>query len=190
MGGAGLRITGAPLGRLPRRRRERSSEKPGRSATRTARRPWPSLGQTARPEAGSTPAGLSLAQSIPGVPVQPGDLDRDLWAFNVQNGVIDLRTGQLRPHNRADLITKLSPVEFDPDATAPLWLATLKRFLPDADLGDWFWRLAGSFMAGVVRDHMLAIAYGDGHNGKSTIFNAVKDAMGPDFTVKLAQERS
>ncbi len=41
-------------------------------------------------------------------------------------------TGELRPHRREDLVTKLAPVEYDPDATCPEW----ESFLVTATGGD------------------------------------------------------
>ena len=43
--------------------------------------------------------------------------------FNCLNGTLDLRTGQLRPHRREDLITKMAPVAYNPDADCPRWNA-------------------------------------------------------------------
>src|SRR5918995_1648258 len=53
-------------------------------------------------------------------PISPDELDADPWLLNVKNGTIDLRTGELREHRREDLITKLAPVDYDPDAPAPV----------------------------------------------------------------------
>ena len=47
------------------------------------------------------------------------DFDRDPLLFNVQNGTIDLSTGERRRHNVSDHITKMAPVTFDPDAQCP-----------------------------------------------------------------------
>ena len=34
----------------------------------------------------------------------PEQLDTDPWLLNVENGTLDLRTGELRPHRRDDLL--------------------------------------------------------------------------------------
>jgi hypothetical protein len=72
---------------------------------------------------------LVSAQSEPGVPVNPDDLDTDPWLLNVQNGTIDLRTGELRLHRREDLITKLAPVEYDRAADCPVWKGFLGKIM-------------------------------------------------------------
>src|SRR4051794_31627585 len=68
---------------------------------------------------------LTFAKNEPGIPITEADLDRDPMLFNVQNGTLDLRTGELRPHRREDFITKISPVTYDQHAKCPQWL----RFL-------------------------------------------------------------
>jgi putative DNA primase/helicase len=49
------------------------------------------------------------------------------------NGTIDLRTGELREHRRADLLTKITTVVDDPDATSDLWNDFLERITSDDD---------------------------------------------------------
>jgi putative DNA primase/helicase len=63
-----------------------------------------------------TNAMLDLARSEPGIPILPGDFDRDPWLFNCPNGTLELRTGKLREHRREDHITKLCPTEYHPGA--------------------------------------------------------------------------
>jgi len=48
-------------------------------------------------------------------------LDRQPWLLGVDNGVIDLKTGELLLHDRAHLITTLSPAQYDADAPCPRW---------------------------------------------------------------------
>lgn len=122
---------------------------------------------------------LRLARSEPGIPVQPHDLDADPWLFNVENGTLDLRTGTLRPHNRADLITKIAPVRFDPAATAP----TFERFLQDIfpgkpDIIRYLQRRAGYSLTGFATEQEIAICYGLGANGKSTLFGVLQKLAG------------
>jgi|GEM_PF-5523980 len=52
-------------------------------------------------------------------------LDADQMLFNVQNGTIDLRTGELRPHSPEDMLMKISPIVYDRNATCELFLAFL-----------------------------------------------------------------
>jgi putative DNA primase/helicase len=56
---------------------------------------------------------VDLAQSETGIPVDLAELDANPMLLNVENGTLELQTGQLRDHRREDLITKLAPVHFD-----------------------------------------------------------------------------
>ncbi len=127
---------------------------------------------------GKLRAMISLAQSEPGIPVLPEEMDASADLLNVKNGTIDLRTGELREHRREDLITKVAPVVYDPDAAAPTWDATLERVLPSEEVRAFFKRLCGYAITGDVSEHVLPVLYGTGANGKSTVLNALLEAVG------------
>jgi putative DNA primase/helicase len=129
-----------------------------------------------------------LAMTEASIPVVPSQLDVDPWLLNCRNGTIDLRTGELRPHDRRDLLTKVVPLDFDPTADCPLWEETLRTFLLTDDLIDFVQRLAGMAITGVVEDHVLAVAYGSGANGKSTILGTLIETLGPDYAMKAAPD--
>ncbi len=119
---------------------------------------------------------LELARSE--LPVAPDELDADPMVLNAKNGTIDLRTGELREHRREDLITKLAPVEYDPGAEAPTWARTLERVLPAPEVRAFFKKLCGYAISGDASEHILPVLYGIGANGKSTILNALLEAVG------------
>jgi putative DNA primase/helicase len=128
---------------------------------------------------------LALASSERGVPILHEEMDRDGWLFNCPNGTIDLRTGQLRGHRREDLITQLCPVDFDPMARCPLWDGTLDLFFKsDPELIGYWQRVFGYCLVGVIRDHVMPIAYGKGSNGKSTILGTMLEVLGRDYAMK------
>lgn len=64
---------------------------------------------------------IALAQSEPGISVTQANLDSDQWLLNVQNGTLNLKTGQLGEHRREALITNLASVEYDKKALCPVW---------------------------------------------------------------------
>lgn len=112
--------------------------------------------------------------------IEPEDLDANPWLLNVDNGTVDLRTGDLLPHNRADLLTFLNPIQYDPDATCPRWESFLIRiFERDFKVIDYIRRLAGYCLTGVIAEQVLPIAYGKGANGKSTLFAVLQGILGP-----------
>lgn len=121
---------------------------------------------------------ISLAESEPGIPVRPDELDTDPMLFNVDNGTLNLRTGELQPHTPDDLITKIAQVAFDPDAEAPIWDAFLERVLPDANVRAFLQRLIGYSMTGLTTEQIIAFLIGNGANGKSTLLEVLLALFG------------
>ena len=129
-----------------------------------------------------------LAQAQPELALDPTVLDANPWLFNAANGTIDLRTGTLLPHDPKQLITKLAPVAYDPEALAPRWLAFLDRiFDGDAEVIAFFQRALGYSMTGDMSEQVLFVAHGSGQNGKSVAFNTVRDLLG-DYALQAAFE--
>jgi putative DNA primase/helicase len=122
---------------------------------------------------------VNLAASEPGVTVTRDAFDRDHFLLNVQNGTIDLHAGELRPHQRTDLLSKLAPVEYDAEAACPKWRAFLDRtFAGNADLISFVQRAIGYSLTGSTREQVLFLHYGTGANGKSTMLGIVRDTIG------------
>lgn len=121
---------------------------------------------------------LRLAQSEPGIAVATDAWDADPWLLNVSNGTLDLRTGRLSAHQAGRYATKLAPVAYDPDATAPRFLRFLEEALPANDVRAFVQRSLGYALTGVIREHVLPVWYGAGANGKGTLQNAVGAVLG------------
>lgn len=137
---------------------------------------------------------IALAHSEPGIPVLPKDLDRDPWLLNCLNGTVDLRTGELRPHRREDLLTKLAPVRYDPQARSEVWDTFLARILPAAELRAFVQRALGYSIVGVTHEEVLFFPFGPTATGKSTLLCAVSATLGEyaqtaDFATFLARDR-
>jgi putative DNA primase/helicase len=121
---------------------------------------------------------LTLAGTEPEVALAPRALDSDPHLLNVQNGTLDLRTLELRPHDPADLITKIAGAAYHLDAEAPEFVAFLERVQPDSGMRDFLARLFGHALLGKVIEHVLAVLYGTGANGKTTLVESVSRAFG------------
>jgi len=99
--------------------------------------------------------------------------DADPWALNTPDGVVDLRTGEIRPHRRTDYLAKITAIR-PRNTNCPLWKAHLKRILnDDRDLISYLQRVLGYALTGSTREHALFFAYGVGANGKSVTVNTV-----------------
>src|SRR5215203_1518409 len=119
-----------------------------------------------------------LSQSKPYLAVGMEELDRDPWLVNCQNGTLDLRTGKLKDHDPGDRITKIVPVDYDPDAPAPRFKRFLKEALMDDALIKFVKRYSGYTLSGITRERLLTILYGFGKNGKTTLAELLRDVMG------------
>ena len=121
---------------------------------------------------------IALAKAEPEIRKDASAFDRDPWLFNVLNGTIDLREGDLRPHRQSDMITMLSPVEYDPTATAPEWERFIAEVIPDPDIRYWMQCYLGYAMTGLVSEQIFAFWVGTGGNGKNVCADAICAALG------------
>src|SRR5439155_356271 len=114
---------------------------------------------------GKLSAMIHLAQSESGVPVTVEELDANPWLLGLPNGVIDLKTGKVRAARREDLITKQAPVEFDPHAKCPTWLAFLDRiFSGRQPVIEFIQRAVGYLLTGDTSEQCLFFLHGSGAN--------------------------
>lgn len=131
---------------------------------------------------------LFLAQSDPKVTARLSEFDTDPWLLNCENGIIDLRTGKLRRHAREELLTRIAPVAYDPDARCERWLAFLDRIMDgNADLLTFVQRAAGYSLTGSVREQVLFFCYGRGQNGKTVFLETMQRLLG-DYSINARTE--
>ncbi len=138
--------------------------------------------------AGKIRAMIELAASDSDVASRVEDFDLYPWLLNVRNGVIDLTTGQLRPHDPALHISHLVNVEFHPSAQCPRWLQFLEEiFLGDHEMLSFIQKSVGYSLTGEVSEQKLFFLYGDGANGKTTFLETVRKLLG-DYTLHMPFE--
>lgn len=106
------------------------------------------------------------------------EFDLDPWLLNVQNGTIDLRTSELLPHNRDDLMLKMCPVEYDPDATSELFEEFLNRIMPVLRVKLYVQEALGYSITGDTSMEKLFFAYGQPATGKTTLLSTIETALG------------
>jgi putative DNA primase/helicase len=125
---------------------------------------------------------VSLARSEPGIEAVTEDFDSDHWLLNVQNGVLDLRTVELRPFDRKLLITKQASVTYDPQATCSRWEQFMSEIMDEKDeLIGFLQRALGLSLTGDVSDDVLFILWGGGENGKTTFITVVNAILGNGY---------
>lgn len=117
----------------------------------------------------------------------PEDFDRDPTLLNTPAGSVDLRTGELRPHSRNDLVTKVTPVS--PDGDCPLWRECLRTWTGEnQELENFLQRLVGYCLTGSVKEEVLPVLFGLGANGKTKFVEAVRFILGSDYMQGIAME--
>jgi putative DNA primase/helicase len=125
---------------------------------------------------------LKLAQSRPGIPIQPGDMDQNHFLLNLGNGTLDLKTLTLRPHDPNDLLTKLAPTDYDPAAAAPAFYDFLATtFQTHPALIGYLRQFLGLCLTGDITEQLLHIFHGVGANGKSTLIGTLFALLGDDY---------
>jgi len=122
---------------------------------------------------------LALAQSELPIADKGDGWDVDPWLLGVLNGVVDLRTGELRDGRAEDRITMRAGVAFDLDARCPIWDATVEQiFGGDEKMVSYLDRFLGYSLTGDCREEAFPICWGEGGTGKGTLMNTVAWVLG------------
>jgi len=121
---------------------------------------------------------LELLKGETGFLTHATEFDKDPNLLNTPSGVVDLRTGELRPARPEDLMTKATGVPYDPEAGCPQFLEFLQEILPQEGMPEFLQLVFGSGLLGENRFHKGFIFYGGGANGKSTLLKVVQTIAG------------
>jgi P4 family phage/plasmid primase-like protien len=148
-------------------------------------------------------AAIKQAYSWEGISIDSEGLDADPWLLNVKNGTLNLRTGILRPHHQADMLTKCLAIPYDSHAPCPTWERFLWRIMggsmtpntPEMSAGelearhtadvraqeliDFLQRAIGYALTGSTREQCLFILHGITKTGKSTFLAILRALFGP-----------
>jgi putative DNA primase/helicase len=121
---------------------------------------------------------ITLAQTEPGIPILPHQLDSNPWLLTVRNGTLDLKNFTLRKHQKEDLITRLIEVEYHEGAPCPIWLSFLDRvFAGNERLIGYLKRAVGYSLTSDTREQCIFFNYGRGANGKTTFIETIKQLL-------------
>lgn len=132
--------------------------------------------------------------------IEQTDLDADLFAFNVRNGTFIFRREwdeakdprlkghaawrargdyiKFKPHDPADKITRLAPVDYDPDAGCPQFQRFLGEVQPEEAMRAFLQCWKGYQLTGDTGEARVAIFKGSGRNGKGVFETATNYALG------------
>ena len=116
--------------------------------------------------------------------------DKKPMLLPVQNGVNDLKTGELHDGRQKDYLWAHAPVTWQGiDAPCPTWGNFLETtFDGDHALIEFMARLLGYAITGKTTEAVLPILWGTGRNGKTVMLQALADVLGPDLSGPLEAE--
>jgi putative DNA primase/helicase len=129
-----------------------------------------------------------LARSEAGVPARIVDFDTHPMILNVKNGIVDLATGELKPHDRTALCTMMAGVAYDKDATCSRWQQFVGEITDgNVEVMDYLQRLCGYLLTASTVEHCIAFLYGTGRNGKSRFIETLQAILG-DYAATSSPE--
>ncbi|MGZ0151853.1 phage/plasmid primase, P4 family [Kribbella sp. WER1] len=153
----------------------------GSASSKTARR-WEKWARHSQSSIGIS-AAMKELQALPEVAADVNDFDQHTDLVAVSNGVVNLRTGELSPHDPALLLTRRIEIDYDRDARAPRWEAFLDEVFPrHPDLPAFMRRLVGYGITGRTDEQAFAVLWGTGANGKSVFTDTLTEIF-RDLTV-------
>lgn len=111
--------------------------------------------------------------------LQADEWDADPWLLNTPGGIVDLRTGEIGPHDPMHLITKSTAVAPGQIEGCPQWMEFLAKVTGhNLQLSEYLKRIAGYWLTGLTREHAMWFFYGTGRNGKGVFLNTLVRIMG------------
>lgn len=133
-------------------------------------------------DAGKISAVLKIARSF--LEVDVSELDANPFELNTPVGIIDLKTGETKDHDPASFCTKITNASPTEDGEN-MWVELLNKVTGnDQEYIDYLQVICGVIAIGKVYNEAMVIAYGGGHNGKSTLFNTIYKVLG-DYSGKI-----
>ena len=123
---------------------------------------------------------IKECQHLNDIPASPEDFDAYTDFLNVQNGVVNLRNGELMPHDSRLMLSKICNCEYDVKHNKPkMWLKFLDDITNgDKTLQDYIHKCIGYSISGSNREQCAYFLYGMGNNGKSTFLDTISDMLG------------
>ena len=123
---------------------------------------------------------IKECQHLFDIPASPDDFDSYNDFLNCQNGIVNLRNGELMPHDSRLMLSKITNCEYDPKNRKPKrWLQFLDEITNgDKELIEYIHKCIGYSISGSNREQCAYFLYGMGNNGKSTFLDTIADMLG------------
>jgi putative DNA primase/helicase len=110
--------------------------------------------------------------------------------LTMQNGLYDLSTYRLVPHDAGIFTTNLLPYDYDPDAECSRWLQYLDEvFMSDRDTILFVQEAVGYAFHKSIPKAVLFFLIGDGGNGKSVFIDVISSLCGKENVCNISLNR-
>ncbi|MDR1930408.1 MAG: DUF5906 domain-containing protein [Treponema sp.] len=131
---------------------------------------------------------VKAASWVSSLNISSDDLDRNPWLLNVQNGTINMETGEFREHRQEDMITRMARTAYDSTVDCPAWKQFIREIMNyNGDIITFLQTIAGWAVTGDTSEQTMFILFGSGANGKSTFLNTIMYLLG-DYAIATPTE--
>ena len=134
---------------------------------------WVRAGNRARLD-----AAIKGLRSMEGFTVTADELNLDRKVLNLQNGIMDLMSGQLLPHDPGRMMTRAMGASYKPTAECPRFESFMEKVLPEPDMRRYVQRALGYSLLGDADQRSLFLVCGPSGTGKSTLMATMEMVFG------------
>lgn len=124
----------------------------------------------------STESAIRVFRSL--ATISAVELDPVPELINVGNGEYNVDTGQLQPHDRTHMMTRIVGANHDPEAQCPQWTRFMEQVLPDPAVRAYVQRAVGYSLLGKADQRAFFIVYGPSGTGKSQFLSTLEHVLG------------
>lgn len=129
------------------------------------------LAKVSRAMAGTVAATRAQLENLAFVEVDKFDAEPDL--INTLNGIVNLRTKKLMPHDPTYHFTWCAPVRYNPAASGDLWLTFINETVESPAMADYLQMALGYSITGHTSEEALFFIYGPPRSGKGTLSETI-----------------
>jgi putative DNA primase/helicase len=127
---------------------------------------------------GKIEAAIKMFATERGISIVTDAFDADTDLLNLTNGTLDLVSGELMPHDPANMLTLTMGAQLDKDAEAPLFRRFMEQAFPDDSVRDYVHRGMGYTLLGRPSERTLFLLHGPSGTGKSVFTSVMTEIFG------------
>lgn len=123
-------------------------------------------------------AAVTMMRLCEGATISAADMDVAPDHLNMANGTYNVKTTNLDPHNREQLLTRTMRATYDPSAECPQWDSFLEQVLPDPEVRQYVQRAVGYSLLGRADRRAFFLIHGPSGTGKSQFLSTLEYVFG------------